>query len=111
MIANKQMKDEKLGTLLDLTREELLEIINLGMDGLRETAQRKLYQLCLEKEVSVPKYTVEKEKTYQGLTYVATCSALGYTSEGRGLRECVAKKAAADELYHQYYEDQKARLK
>lgn len=60
----------------------MLEIINLGMDGLRETAQRKLYQLCLEKDVSVPKYTVEKEKTYQGLTYVATCSALGYTSEG-----------------------------
>ncbi|KAK1125725.1 hypothetical protein K0M31_005273 [Melipona bicolor] len=82
MIANQQMKDEKLTTLADLTEEELIEIISLGMDGLRETAQRKLYQLCLEKEVPVPKYSVEKIKTYQGLTYVATCSALGYITEG-----------------------------
>ncbi|XP_043594191.1 uncharacterized protein LOC122572802 isoform X2 [Bombus pyrosoma] len=111
MIANKEMKDEKLGALVDLTQEELLEIINLGTDGLRETAQRKLYQLCLKKGVPVPKYCVEKMKTYQGLTYVATCSALGYISEGRGVRECVAKKAAADELYRQYCEDQKAESK
>lgn len=60
----------------------MIEIISLGMDGLRETAQRKLYQLCLEKEVPVPKYSVEKIKAYQGLTYVATCSALGYITEG-----------------------------
>ncbi|XP_060816296.1 uncharacterized protein LOC132907333 isoform X3 [Bombus pascuorum] len=111
MIANQEMKDEKLGALVDLTQEELLEIINLGTDGLRETAQRKLYQLCLKKGVAVPKYCVEKMKTYQGLTYVATCSALGYISEGRGVRECVAKKAAADELYRQYCEDQKAESK
>ncbi|KAF3429125.1 hypothetical protein E2986_04389 [Frieseomelitta varia] len=114
MIANQQMKDEKLTTLADLAEEEyvtLIEIISLGMDGLRETAQRKLYQLCLEKEIPVPKYSVEKIKTYQGLTYVATCSALGYITEGRGVRECVAKKAAADELYHQYCEGQKAGLK
>ncbi|KAK9301292.1 hypothetical protein QLX08_006353 [Tetragonisca angustula] len=111
MIANQQMKDEKLITLADLTEEELMEIISLGMDGLRETAQRKLYQLCLEKEIPVPKYSVEKIKTYQGLTYVATCSALGHVTEGRGVRECVAKKAAADELYHQYCEGQKAGLK
>ncbi|XP_033302816.1 uncharacterized protein LOC117207076 isoform X2 [Bombus bifarius] len=111
MIANQEMKDEKLGALVDLTQEELLEIINLGADGLRETAQRKLYQLCLKKGVPVPKYCVEKMKTYQGLTYVATCSALGYISEGRGVRECVAKKTAADELYHQYCEDQKAESK
>ncbi|XP_071876373.1 uncharacterized protein isoform X3 [Bombus fervidus] len=111
MIANQKMKDEKLGALVDLTQEELLEIINLGTDGLRETAQRKLYQLCLKKGVPVPKYCVEKMKTYQGLTYVATCSALGYISEGRGVRECVAKKAAADELYRQYCEDQKAESK
>ncbi|XP_048266513.1 uncharacterized protein LOC100648333 isoform X3 [Bombus terrestris] len=111
MIANQEMKDEKLGALVDLTQEELLEIINLGTDGLRETAQRKLYQLCLKKGVPVPKYCVEKMKTYQGLTYIATCSALGYISEGRGVRECVAKKAAADELYRQYCEDQKAESK
>lgn len=105
------MEDKKLGTLTDLTKKEyviwkpnsyrlifhlkilekllyvilfdrLLEIINLGREDLKETAQRKLYELCLEKGDSVPKYSVEKVKTYQGLTYVATCSALGYTSEG-----------------------------
>ncbi|XP_017761432.1 PREDICTED: uncharacterized protein LOC108551694 [Eufriesea mexicana] len=107
MIANQQMEDKKPDTLADLTKTELLEIINLGGDDLRETAQRKLYELCLEKGDSVPTYSVEKVKTYQGLTYVATCSALGYTSEGRGVRECVAKKAAADELYHQYCENKK----
>ncbi|CAL7940514.1 unnamed protein product [Xylocopa violacea] len=110
MIANQQMKDEKLGTFVDLTREEMLEIINLSVDGTRETAQKKLYQLCLEKGEPIPKYNIDKVKTYQGLTYVATCTALGYTSEGRGVRECVAKKAAADELYSKYCEDQKITL-
>ncbi|XP_076765635.1 uncharacterized protein LOC143432691 [Xylocopa sonorina] len=110
MIANQQMKDEKLGTFVDLTREEVSEILNMSVDGIRETAQKKLYQLCLEKKEPFPKYNVDKVKTYQGLTYVATCSALGYTSEGRGVRECVAKKAAADELYNTYCEDQKITL-
>ncbi|XP_017789229.1 PREDICTED: uncharacterized protein LOC108571650 [Habropoda laboriosa] len=105
MIANQQMKDEKLNALTELTNEEMIEVLNLGLDGIKETAQKKLYQLCLEKEEPVPKYHIDKEKTYQGLAYVATCFALGYICEGRGVRECVAKKAAADELYHQYFQD------
>lgn len=60
----------------------IIEIINFGTDGLRETAQKKLYQLCLEQDVPVPKYSVEKMKTYQGFTYIATCNALGYTCDG-----------------------------
>ena len=68
--------------MIEIFSDRLMEIISLGMDGLRETAQRKLYQLCLEKEIPVPKYSVEKIKTYQGLTYVATCSALGHVTEG-----------------------------
>ncbi|XP_076243965.1 uncharacterized protein LOC143185115 [Calliopsis andreniformis] len=123
MIANQQMDDEKLVTLMDLTKEEyvlplvskltrirlnrMLEIINFNMDSPRETAQRKLYQLCLEKGEPVPKYTHEKIESYKGLTYVATCTALGYSSEGRGHRECMAKKAAAEELYRQYYQAKK----
>ncbi|CAK9799248.1 hypothetical protein ANTQUA_LOCUS1935 [Anthophora quadrimaculata] len=82
MIANQQMKDEKLSTLVKLTNEEMIEVINMDKDGIRETPQKKLYKLCLEREEPVPKYCIEKLKTYQGLAYVATCSALGYTCEG-----------------------------
>ena len=60
----------------------MLEVIYLGMDSPRESDQRKLYQLCLEKGQPVPRYTIEKIKTSNGLTYVATCKALGHTSEG-----------------------------
>ncbi|XP_053982833.1 uncharacterized protein LOC128878571 [Hylaeus volcanicus] len=111
MIANHQMNDGKLSNLLPLSDEEMLEIIRLGTDSPRETPQRKLYQICLETGQSVPKYCVEKVKTYQGFTYVATCTALGYTCEGRGIRECGAKKSAADEVYRQYCLDQKAGAK
>ncbi|XP_026668596.1 LOW QUALITY PROTEIN: uncharacterized protein LOC108623977 [Ceratina calcarata] len=111
MIANRQMKDEKLGQLAELTRDEMMKIINFDTDDLKDTAQKKLYQLCLEKEQQVPKYYISKLKTYQGFTYNATCYALGYSTEGCGVRECVAKKAAADELYQKYCEGQKPTLK
>ncbi|XP_012148364.1 uncharacterized protein LOC100881261 isoform X2 [Megachile rotundata] len=111
MIANRQMKDEKLITLAKLSKEEMMEVINLGMDSPRETAQRKLYQLCLERGQELPKYCVDKRETCEGLSCIATCTALGYIGEGRGVRECVAKRAAADDLYHQYCQDTKAASK
>ena len=82
MIANQQICDEKLVTLADLSKEEMLEIIELGTGGPRESNQRKLYQLCLEKGQPVPRYTIEKKETYKGFTYVVTCKALGHTSKG-----------------------------
>ncbi|XP_076634814.1 uncharacterized protein LOC143348472 [Colletes latitarsis] len=103
MIANHQMNDGEFSTLLRLSDEEMLEIIRFGTTSPRETAQRKLYQICLEMKEPVPKYCVDKAQTNEGYTYVATCTALGYTSKGRGFRECVAKKSAADELYRQLY--------
>lgn len=60
----------------------MMEIMNLGTDSQRETSQSKLYQLCLEKGEAIPKYCIDKVQTYQGVTYVATCTALGYTNEG-----------------------------
>lgn len=62
--------------------DRMLEIIRLGTDSPRETLQQKLYQICLETGKSVPKYEVNKVTTFQGFTYVATCTALGYTREG-----------------------------
>ncbi|KZC05468.1 hypothetical protein WN55_06438 [Dufourea novaeangliae] len=111
MISNQQMNDEKPSALVDLSKEEILEIIGLGVESPRETAQRKLYQTCLEQDSPLPTYTVEKVKTFKGLAYVATCSALGYTTEGLGVTERVAKKSAADELYRRYCEDQRSILK
>ncbi|KAG7207418.1 hypothetical protein KM043_009067 [Ampulex compressa] len=105
MIAARQMDDEKLALPLNLTREEMLEVLGHDTAELRETAQRKLYRICLEKGEPVPGYCSNTEKTYQGFTYSATCTALGYVGKGRGVRECVAKRAAADELYGQYCRD------
>ncbi|XP_043264913.1 uncharacterized protein LOC122404755 [Colletes gigas] len=103
MIANHQMNDGEFSTLLRLSDEEMLEIIRFGTVSPRETAQRKLYQICLEMKQPVPKYCVDKDQTNEGYTYVASCTALGHTGKGRGFRECVAKKSAADELYRQLY--------
>ncbi|XP_029048968.1 uncharacterized protein LOC114878859 isoform X2 [Osmia bicornis bicornis] len=111
LIASRQIADMKLAPLAKLLKEEMMEVINLGIDSPRETAQKKLYQLCLEKGEQLPKYSVNKMETAQGVKYVAVCNALGYKGEGRGVRECVAKRAAADELYHQYCQDTKTILK
>ncbi|XP_031835646.1 uncharacterized protein LOC116428322 [Nomia melanderi] len=111
MIANQQMDDGKLGTLAYLSRDEMLEISNLCLKSPRTTGQRRLYLLCLEEDQPVPKYTVEKAGTYEGFNYSATCSALGCTSKGRGVRECVAKKSAAEELYRRYCQGQRSSTK
>lgn len=67
---------------ITISSERMMEIINFGTDDLKDTDQKKLYQLCLEKGQPVPKYSISKVKNYQGFNYSATCHALGYSTEG-----------------------------
>ncbi|XP_076648750.1 uncharacterized protein LOC143356724 [Halictus rubicundus] len=111
LIANWQMDDEKPLPAY-FSNSEMLEIMNLGAESPRTAAHRRLYRLCLEQGHQVPAYSVVKvENSVDGITYIATCSALGYTGEGRGVRECAAKKEAANDLYRRYCQDQRSTLK
>ncbi|XP_018060146.1 PREDICTED: uncharacterized protein LOC108694966 [Atta colombica] len=101
MIAVRQMDGSKsVGGLLDFSREEMLEIIELK--GELKNASQKLYKFCLEKGESIPKYTIGNTTTHQGFTYTAQCAALDHVGVGQGLRIDSAKIAAAENLYQKY---------
>ncbi|EZA49051.1 hypothetical protein X777_12654 [Ooceraea biroi] len=102
MVAEHQMDGSKLSSsicgLLDLSREEMLEIIAFNKDELKNASQ-KLYKFCLERGVPTPEYSIRNIKTTQGFMYVAECAALAHVGVGQGLRKDSAKIAAAENLY------------
>ncbi|XP_039307498.1 uncharacterized protein LOC105199918 [Solenopsis invicta] len=104
-IAEYQMNGSKLSAwgLLDFSREEMLEIIEVNKNELKNASQ-KLYTFCLEKGKPVPTYKVKQKSTPQGFTYTATCVALGLNEVGQGVREGRAKIAAAEKLYQKCIE-------
>ncbi|XP_076291414.1 uncharacterized protein LOC143214356 isoform X2 [Lasioglossum baleicum] len=90
LIANWQMDAEKPSLPAIFSDSEMLEIIDLE-ENPSSPAHTRLYRLCLEKGYPVPTYSVIKvENSVDGLTCIATCSALGYTGEGI-FRLCYSK--------------------
>ncbi|XP_046834928.1 uncharacterized protein LOC124431276 isoform X2 [Vespa crabro] len=101
-IADHQMNDKEMKQLLELSREQILEIINFGNDDTIETPLRKVYMLCIKKGGSAPRYITEREYKHQGVKCVAKCIALNHVVEGEGVSRHNAKKAAAEQFYQKY---------
>ncbi|XP_047369607.1 uncharacterized protein LOC124957041 [Vespa velutina] len=105
-IADHQMNDKEMKQLLELSREQILEIINFGNDDTIETPLRKVYMLCIKKGGSAPRYITEREYKHQGVKCVAKCMALNHVVEGEGVSRHNAKKAAAEQFYQKYSDNE-----
>ncbi|KAL2720642.1 hypothetical protein V1478_010218, partial [Vespula squamosa] len=105
-IADHQMNDKEMKHLLQLSREQILEIINFGNDDTIETPLRKVYMLCIKKGGCLPKYTTEMEYRHEGVKYTAKCIALDHAVEGQGVSRYNAKKSAAEQFYQKYFNNE-----
>ncbi|XP_035724185.1 uncharacterized protein LOC118442546 isoform X2 [Vespa mandarinia] len=105
-IADHQMNDKKMKQLLELSREQILEIINFENDDTNETPLRKVYMLCIKKGGSAPRYITGREYKHQGVKCVAKCMALNHVVEGEGVSRHNAKKAAAEQFYQKYSDNE-----
>ncbi|XP_014610499.1 PREDICTED: uncharacterized protein DDB_G0287625-like [Polistes canadensis] len=101
-IADHQMNDKDMKQLLELSREQILEIINFGKDDTIETPLRKVYMLCIKKGGPPPKYITEMKYRHEGVKFVAKCVALDHVIEGQGSSHQKAKKSAAEKFYEKY---------
>ncbi|KAL2748808.1 hypothetical protein V1477_002928 [Vespula maculifrons] len=105
-IADHQMNDKEMKQLLELSREQILEIISFGNDDTIETPLRKVYMLCIKKGGPPPRYTTEMEYRHEGVKCIATCMALNHVVEGHGVSRHNAKKSAAEQFYQKYFNNE-----
>ncbi|KAF7379677.1 hypothetical protein HZH68_016625 [Vespula germanica] len=105
-IADHQMNDKEMKQLLELSREQILEIISFGNDDTIETPLRKVYMLCIKKGGPPPRYTTEMEYRHEGVKCVAKCMALNHVVEGHGVSRHNAKKSAAEQFYQKYFNNE-----
>ncbi|KAK2585940.1 hypothetical protein KPH14_010521 [Odynerus spinipes] len=104
-VADHQMNDNKMKQLLELSREQILEILNFENDETIETPLRKLYMFCVQEGSPPPKYITEMVYRHEGVKCVAKCMAMGHVVEGHGVSRYNAKKAAAEQFYQKYGPD------